>query len=218
MCCSIIILSYWPLIIIFQPPINDVLVDSDDDGDVPTIGDITATKKMPWDESKSNGSFSIAYILEKIKNDNHIYGSLTKRIISQDYNNSRYETTKISLAFRFVQSLRLNPTLKPLTNLVDDPEEPTNKIEQFYVQCRGAATTARLKVANASLTHFSTTLVKDGHCLDETTTPLQFAQAQYQPNNVSRMLRTLFSHFRKKGLTFSLSKDFNGKGMLIVFI
>ena len=155
--------------------------------------------------------------MDKIKKDDSLYGSQTKRIKSQDYNNSRYETTKISLDYRFIQSLRLNPTLKPLTNMVDDPDEPSNQIEEFYVQCRGAATTARLKLANATLTHFSTTLVKNGHCLGETTTPLQFAQAQYQPNNVARMLRTLFSHFRKKGLTFSLSKDFNGKGMLIVF-
>ena len=192
-------------------------MDSDDDGDVPTIGDITATKTMPWDESKSNGLFSIASILEKIKKDDHIYGSLTKRIKSQDYNNSRYETTKISLAFRFFQSLSLNPTLEPLTNMVDDPDEPSTQIEEFYVQCRGSVTPAKLQLANATLTHFSTTLVKNGHCLDETTTPLQFAEAQYQPNNVARMLRTLFSHFRKKGLTFSLSKDFNGKGMFIVF-
>ena len=75
----------------------------------------------------------------------------------------------------------------------------------------------KLKVANAALTHFSITLVKNGHHQDEYKTPLQFAQALYQPNVVVRMLQTLFSHFRKNGLTFSLSKDFNGKGMLIAF-
>ena len=88
---------------------------------------------------------------------------------------------------------------------------------KHYVQCHGAVTTAKLKVANAALTHFSITLVKNGHHQDEYKTPLQFAQAQHQPNVVAQMLQTLFSHFRKNGLTFSLSKDFNGKGMLIVF-
>ena len=111
----------------------------------------------------------------------------------------------------------MNPTLKPLTNIVGDPEEPTNQIEEFYVKCCGVATTVKLRVANAALTHFSIMLMKNGHHQDEYKTPLQFAQAQYQPNVVARMFRTLFSHFCKNGLTFSLSKDFNGKGMQFVF-
>ena len=119
---------------------------------------------MPWDESESDGSFSLASILDLIKKDQSLYGSQTQRIKDQDYNNSRYETSKKSLAFRFMQSLYLNPTLKPLTNIVDDPEEPTNQIEELYVQCRGAATTVKLQVANAALTHFSITLVKNNHC------------------------------------------------------
>ena len=130
---------------------------------------------MPWDESESDGTFSLASILDKIKKDKSIYGSQTQRIKSQDYNNSRYETSKKSLSYRFIQALQSNPTLKPLTNIVDDPEEPTNQIEEFYVQCRGVATTVKLKVANAALTHFSITLVKNGHHQDEYKTPLQFA-------------------------------------------
>ena len=143
---------------------------------------------MPWDESESDGSFSLASILNQIKKDSSIYGSQTQRIKDQDYNNSRYETSKKSLAFRFMQSLYLNPTLKPLTNIIDDPEEPTNQIEEFYVKCRGVATTVKLKVANAALTHFSITLVKNGHHQAEYKSPLEFAQAQYQPNVVARML------------------------------
>ena len=149
--------------------------------------------------------------------DKSLYGSQTQRIKDQDYNNSKYETSKKSFAFRFMQSLHLNPTLKPLTNIVNDPEEPTNQIKEFYVQCRGVVTTVKLKVANAALTQFSLMLVKKGHHQAEYETPLEYAQAQYQPNNVARMLRTLFSHFRKNGLTFSLSKDFNSKGTLFVF-
>ena len=172
---------------------------------------------MPWDESESDGSFSLASILDLIKKDKSLYGSQTQRIKDQDYNNSRYETSKKSLSYRFMQALYLNPTLKPLTNIVDDPEEPTNQIEQFYVKCCGAVTTAKLKVANAALTHFSILFVKKGHHQTKFKTPLQFAQAQYQPNAVACMLRTLFSHFCKNGLNFSLSKDFNGKGMQFVF-
>ena len=37
-------LSFWQLIFIFQPPVSDDLVDSDVNGGVPTIGDITASK------------------------------------------------------------------------------------------------------------------------------------------------------------------------------
>ena len=118
---------------------------------------------MPWDESDSDGSFSLAGILDQIKKDKSLYGAETQRIQDQDYNNSRYETSKKSLAFWFMQALYLNPTLKPLTNIVDDPEEPSNQIEEFYVKCRGAVTTAKLKVANAALTQFSLLLVKKGH-------------------------------------------------------
>ena len=158
---------------------------------------------MPWDESESDGSFSLASILDQIKKDKSFYGYQTQRIKDQDYNNSRYKTSKKSLAFQFMQSLYLNPTLKPLTNIVDDPKEPTNQIEEFYVKCCVAATTAKLKVVNAVLTHFSIIMMKKGHHQAEYKTPLQFAQAQYQPNVVAWMFRTLFSHFRKNGLTFS---------------
>ena len=101
-----------------------------------------------------------------------------------------------------MQALQSSPTLKPLTNIVDDPKEPTNQIEEFYVKCRGAATIAKLKVANTALTHFSITLVKNGHCRAEYNSPLEFSQAQYQPNIVPRMLRPYFPTFEKRDSLF----------------
>ena len=71
--------------------------------------------------------------------------------------------------------LHLNPTLKPLTNMVDDLNEPNNQIEEFYNKYRGATTTAKLKVANAVLTQLSITLVKNGRCQVEYKTPLEFS-------------------------------------------
>ena len=143
---------------------------------------------MPWDESESDGSFSLASILDQIKKDSSIYASQTQHIKSHDYNNSRYESFKKSLSYRFMQALRSNSTLKILTNIVNDPKEPTNQIEECYVKCRSAATTAKLKVANAALIHFSITLVKNSHRRVEHKTPLEFAKAQYKPNVVARML------------------------------
>ena len=127
-------LSFWQLIIIFQLPVSDDIVDSDEEGVRSTIGDIGTLEKLSLDNSEADGFVSLASILDKINKDGSIFGSKTKRIKMETYNNSRYESTKISLAYRFMQSLHLNPTLKPLTTMVDDPNEPTNQIEEFYVK------------------------------------------------------------------------------------
>ena len=89
--------------------------------------------------------------MDQINKDSTLFGSKTRRIQSQTYNNSRYEVTKISLAFRFMEPLHLIPTLKPVTSMVDDSDDPTNQIEACYVQCSGDVTTTKLKVANAAL-------------------------------------------------------------------
>ena len=87
-----------------------------------------------------------------------------------------------------MQSLHLNPTLKPLTTMLNDPDEPTNQIEEFYVKCCGSVTTTKFKVANAALTQLSITLVKNGHGRVEYKTPFEFSQTQCQPYNVACML------------------------------
>ena len=101
------------------------IVNFDEEGVLPAIGDI----KLPWDDSKADGSFSFASILDKINKDNSFIGFKTKRIKTQTYNSSRYKATKITLAYRFKQSLYLNLTLKSLITMINDPKEPTNQIE-----------------------------------------------------------------------------------------
>ena len=205
------------LIIIFKPPVSEDIVDFNEEGVLPTIGDTITSTKFPWDNSKADEWFSLASILDKINKDFSLFGSKTKRIKLQTYNNSRYESTKISLVYKFKQALYLNSTLKPLTTMIDDPKESTNQIEAFYVQCHGSVTPTNLKVINAALTQLSITLVKNGHGQVEYKNLLEFAKTQYQPNVFAKILGTLFSSFRKKGLNFSLSKDFNGTGKLFCF-
>ena len=43
--------------------------------------------------------------------------------------------------------------------------------------------------------------------------PAQFAQAQYEPNVVAKMLRQLMASFCPYNVQFSLSRDFNSIGM-----
>ena len=80
---SFLSIFFLQLILIFQAPVGDDLVDSCVDGGVQTIDDVSAPKKIPSDESKSDGTFSFASIFDKIKKAKSIYGSQTQRIKSQ---------------------------------------------------------------------------------------------------------------------------------------
>jgi hypothetical protein len=50
--------------------------------------------------------------------------------------------------------------------------------------------------------------------------PQLFADAQYEPDTAQTAFKMLFSRFNKEGITYSQSKDFNGKGnfMSAVFV
>ena len=110
--------------------------------------------------------------------------------------NSKHTTIQDMKILRLVlESLHLNLTLEPLTTMIKDLNDPTNQIEAFYVQCIGAMTTAKLKVANAALTQFSITLVKNSYGEVEFKNPLEFAKAQYRSNVIAKLLRTFFSSF-----------------------
>ena len=62
------------------------------------LSTISLLQKMSWDKLESDGLFSLASILDKIKKDGSIYDLQTKRIKLQDYNHQIYETFKTSLA------------------------------------------------------------------------------------------------------------------------
>ena len=163
-------------------------------------------------DAPADGKFSLLNILEMINNDDTLFGSNTKRMRQTTFNNSSYENSKTALAYRFMEALELNDGLKRLTELVKDPKNPNVLIERFYLECRGESEEHIQKVVNACLIQLSVCLVKAGWVGKKFETPLQFAEAQYQPNCVAKMLRTLFSHFKKKGVPYRLSKDFNGTG------
>ena len=97
-----------------------------------------------------------------------------------------------------MEALQLNDKLKYLAELVSDPRNSTVLIERFYLECRGECVEHKQKVVNACLTQLSVCLVKAGWVGFKFETPLQFAEAQYQPNCVAKMLWTLFSHFKKR--------------------
>jgi hypothetical protein len=68
---------------------------------------------------------------------------------------------------------------------------------------------------NATLLQLSINYVKVEFLGKEFNTPMEFSEAQYQPNVVAMNFRALFSHFKSKGICdFSFAKDFSGKGTL----
>ena len=165
------------------------------------------------------GQFSITNVLADMNKDDTLFGEATLAIRNLDMNNKEYESRKSGIVKRFFHTLATRASTRPLTELVDDPLDPGNKKERFYLELRGIRDPAKLKLFGQAILLFSSRLVKLKHA---TTTafasPLDYANAQYQPNVVGTMMRTLFAHFRQNDIPFSMSKDFNTKGTFILFI
>jgi hypothetical protein len=163
------------------------------------------------------GQFSITNVLADMNKDDTLFGEATLAIRNLDMNNKEYESRKSGIVKRFFHTLATRASTRPLTELVDDPLDPGNKKERFYLELRGIRDPAKLKLFGQAILLFSSRLVKLKHA---TTTafasPLDYANAQYQPNVVGTMMRTLFSHFRQNDILFSMSKDFNTKGTFIL--
>ena len=159
------------------------------------------------------GQFSITNVLAEMNKDTSLFGERTDTIRNLDMNNKEYESRKSGIVKRFFHTLASRASTRPLTELVDDPLDPGNKKERFYLELRGVRDPAKRKVLGQAVLLFSSRLVKLKHATTTAfATPLDYANAQYQPNVVGTMMRTLFSHFRSNDILFSQSKDFNEKG------
>ena len=165
------------------------------------------------------GQFSITNVLAEMNQDDSLFGEATLAIRNLDMNNKEYESRKSGIVKRFFHTLASRASTRPLTELVDDPLDPGNKKERFYLELRGVRDPAKRKVLGQAVLLFSSRLVKLKHATTTAfATPLDYANAQYQPNVVGTMMRTLFAHFRQNDILFSQSKDFNDKGTFILFI
>jgi hypothetical protein len=97
--------------------------------------------------------------------------------------------------------------------MIQDPENPNQLKRRLYVECGGSFTTNKQEIMNAALLQMSVNYVQLKYVGKDFKTPMEFAKAQYQPNVVAQNYRTLFSHFKSRGVNcFSLAKNFNGKG------
>ena len=190
-----------------------------DDPPAIDLSDYDLPSDLGTSSAPAIGQFSITNVLADMNKDDTLFGEATLAIRNLDMNNKEYESRKSGIVKRFFHTLATRASTRPLTELVDDPLDPGNKKERFYLELRGIRDPAKLKLFGQAILLFSSRLVKLKHA---TTTafasPLDYANAQYQPNVVGTMMRTLFAHFRQNDIPFSMSKDFNTKGTFILFI
>ena len=117
------------------------------------------------------------------------------------------------MEFDFFAALACHPQAKPLADLVHDPENPFENTQRLYILVRAPIAPNKLKILNWSLLIFSMRYVKEKYRdLDLANDPALFADAQYEPGVVDTNLKCLFSKFRKNGIIYSLSRDFNQPG------
>ena len=190
-----------------------------DDPPAIDLSDYDLPSDLGTSSAPAIGQFSITNVLADMNKDDTLFGEATLAIRNLDMNNKEYESRKSGIVKRFFHTLATRASTRPLTELVDDPLDPGNKKERFYLELRGIRDPAKLKLFGQAILLFSSRLVKLKHA---TTTafasPLDYANAQYQPNVVGTMMRTLFAHFRQNDIPFSMSKDFNTKGTFILLI
>jgi hypothetical protein len=199
------------------PAAASLPIDSDaDDTSIPVH---LNPDKVFFTAAESTGQFTIENLLNTIRTDSTLFGDKTARIKLLSTTTPKYDSFKLKLEDRLFTSLRTNPKLKPLADMIPDPENPKLLKYRLYVHCSGSFSPNKQEIMNAALLQLSINYVKVEYLGKEFTTPMEFAKAQYQPNVVAMNMRTLFSHFKSKGICcFSLAKDFNGKGTFLLSV
>jgi hypothetical protein len=135
------------------------------------------------------------------------------------YNTEEYEKAKTTMVNRFFQTLVDHPQAYPLADMIPDPEDPTTKKRRLYILCRAPKAPNKHFLFNRALIIFSMKHVKVSYRgKDLSEDPQLFADAQYEPDTAQTAFKMLFSRFNKEGITYSQSKDFNGKGKLLLFL
>ena len=103
--------------------------------------------------------------------------------------------------------------------MIPDPEDPTTKKRRLYILCRAPKAPNKQYLLNRALLIFSMKHVKVAYRgKDLSKDPQLFADAQYEPDTAQTAFKMLFSRFNKEGITYSQSKDFNGKGKQLLFL
>jgi len=113
---------------------------------------------------------------------------------------------------RFFSTLESRESTKHLVAVVSDPENPGQTIQEFFRLVRGPKQPGKKKLFGECLLRFSTVLIKQDFLVTDDMTEADFAEAQYQPGVVAKMLRQLMAAFRQYNVQYSLSKEFNGVG------
>ena len=98
-----------------------------------------------------------------------------------------------------------------------EPDVPSQKTRQFFIQLRGIKTPVKKTILNATLVLFSTLLYKKDFLGKNLSDPKQFAYAQYEPNYVAVQFRMLFAVFHEQGVQYKMTKDFKLKGDYLAF-
>jgi hypothetical protein len=161
----------------------------------------------------STGEFCIHNLLNTIRTDLVLFGNKTARIKLLSTNNPKYDSFKLKLEQHLSSSVETNPKLKGLAVTIQDPENPNQLKRRLYVECGGSFTYNKQEIMNAALLQMSVNYVQLKYVGKDFKTPMEFAEAQYQPNVVAQNYRTLFSHFKSRAVNcFSLAKNINGKG------
>eukprot|EP00536_Pseudo-nitzschia_multiseries_P011591 jgi/Psemu1/29449/gm1.29449_g len=112
-----------------------------------------------------------------------------------------------------LQITRGSSEAAPLVDYIPDPEAPLMKTRRFYVLTRAPIAPNKRALVNwCMLIHLLDfyQVKYRGHDLSKD--PRLFAQAQYQPGVVSMKFRCLFATFRKNGITYLQTQDFNEAG------
>ena len=78
--------------------------------------------------------------------DTSLFGERTVAIRNLDMNNKEYESRKSGIVKRFFHTLASRASTRPLTELVDDPLDPGNKKERFYLECSPRSLHWRLRL------------------------------------------------------------------------
>eukprot|EP00536_Pseudo-nitzschia_multiseries_P019663 jgi/Psemu1/62158/gm1.62158_g len=161
----------------------------------------------------AEGNFSLGAILHSLKQNPTALGTTTERIKALTFNTTRHERSKNSLEFAFFKSLAAHPEAAPLVDYIPDPEAPMMKTRHFYVLTRAPIAPNKRALVNwCMLIHSLDFYQVKYRGRDLSKDPRLFAQAQYQSGVVSMKFRCLFATFRKNGITYSQTQDFNEAG------
>ena len=179
--------------------------DDDDDDDDNTIDPTTFT-----------GEYSIVNILAKMNDDTTLLGSESKTnsIRKMSKNSRPYQNSKDEMLDRFRITLLSRDSTSKLGAMVPDPMDPNVQMMRFFVETASPKNRLKQRVASQALLFFVSRLCKKKYIGAKFNSPLEFAEAQYEPGVLQTMLKTFFAAARKFGFDWSLKNDFSEVGMI----